>query len=434
MSDARTVATDILTTIEKNGAYSVLAVSEEMKKTAFPDSRDKSFAVSLVYGVLEHKITLDYNIGLYLTGKINKLKKNVLNILRVGAYQILFTDNIPVSASVNEAVKCAKRMGASYASGMVNAVLRKVASNGLVLPTDDSKFSVKYSVNADIFNSIAEDYGIDKAESVFEAFFGRRPIYIRCNKYRCSSEELIESLQNDGVYVEKTSLDGCFVIDNTGDITHLRAYKDGMFYVQDMSSQMCCSVLGAKDDDIVLDCCAAPGGKSFTLAQYLTENGAVYSCDIHKHKTELIEKSAKRLGIDNINVICSDARDLGDKVDFADKVLCDVPCSGFGVIGRKPEIRYKHINELDSLPSLQKEILYAVAKTVRVGGTLIYSTCTLRKRENDDICDAFLKDFPNFSIAEDEKYRSFTDKYITVFPSENGGDGFFVAKFVRTEK
>lgn len=434
MSNARNQAVRILSKIEKDSSYSVLAVAEALKSVSFSDERDKSFAVLLIYGVLERKLTLDYNISLYIKSEISKLKSNVLNILRVGAYQILFMDKVPVSAAVNEAVKISKKTGASYASGMINAVLRKIADNGLKYPAQENYcelMSVKYSVNKSIFNSVYNDYGKDRAEAIFESFYGRRPIFIRHNTLLCTEDELIDSLESDGVSIVKTQLENCFMIDKTGDISLLDAYSKGMFYVQDMSSQFCCSLLDVKPGDTVVDCCAAPGGKSFTLAQYLKGEGLIYSCDIYAHKTELIDKGAKRLGINNLKTVCTDARNLCKVINKADKVLCDVPCSGFGVIGRKPEIRYKEASELCSLPEIQKEILYSCSRMVKKGGTLVYSTCTLNKKENDEICDSFLRDFPEFSPACDSEYRKHTDRYITIFPDSRYGDGFFVAKFVK---
>lgn len=434
MANARIEAAKILTHIEKDKSYSVLAVSELIRGINFDDERDKSFCVSLVYGVLERKITIDFNISLYLNSGIRKLKGNVLNILRVGAYQILFTKKIPVSAAVNEAVNSAKKTGASYASGMINAVLRKISQNGLKYPDENSYseyMSVKYSVSEGIFESIFSDYGKETAEKIFEASFGRRPIYIKHNSLKCTEKELIETLGKDNATVKKTEIEGCFEIGNTGDIASLHAYKKGFFYVQDMSSQLCCCLLGVLPGDTVVDCCAAPGGKSFTLAQYLKGSGKIISCDMYEHKTKLIAEGAERLGISNLSCICDDARNLNKSISSADRVLCDVPCSGFGVIGRKPEIRYKKPEEFASLPSVQKAILYSCAGMVKKGGTLIYSTCTLNKKENDDICDGFLRDNPSFSVARDDLYRHYTDKYLTVFPGAEHGDGFFVAKFIK---
>lgn len=434
MSDARNEAVRILTKIEKDNSYSVLAVTEALRNISFSDERDKSFCVSLIYGVLERKLTIDYNLSQYVTSDLRRLKLNVLNILRVGAYQILFLDRIPVSAAVNEAVKSAKKSGASYASGMVNAVLRKIAANGLVLPSENSYYdsmSIRYSVDKGIFESIVNDYGKERTEKIFEAFYGKRPVYIRHNICRCTEKELFDALEADGVCVTPTALEGCCRIDNTGDIASLDAYKKGYFYVQDMSSQLCCRLLGVRSGDTVVDCCAAPGGKSFTLAQYLEGKGSLYSCDIYEHKTRLIADGAERLGIPNLIPVCDDARNLHTRVKQADKVLCDVPCSGFGVIGRKPEIRYKSISELRSLPMLQREILCSCAAMVKSGGTLIYSTCTLNKKENEEVCDSFLEAFPEFSVSCDEEYKKYADRYITFFPDAECGDGFFVAKFVK---
>ncbi len=429
MADARFEAVKLLTKIEKDLSYSSILIAESFKSVCFSENKDKAFAVSLVYGVLERKLTLDYNISLYLTSKISKLKPELLSLLRVGAYQILFCDKIPDSAAVNEAVKISKKAGFAFASGLVNAVLRKVSANGLRLP--ENNLSIRFSVNESIVDSFISDYGYDKTIEILENFEGRRPIFIRANNVKCSDDELVCSLRNDGVIVEKTKLEHCFSVNNTGDITQLDAFIKGWFYVQDMSSQLCCMVAGVKPGDKAVDCCAAPGGKSFSVAQYLNNTGSIISCDMYEHKTRLIAETAERLGIKNITTVCCDARELPRKVNMADVVLCDVPCSGFGVMGRKPEIRYKKTSELSDIPQIQKEILYSCCELVKPGGTLIYSTCTLNKNENDRICDEFLTEHSDFYISNDSLYRSYTDKYITVFPTASGGDGFFIAKFIR---
>ncbi len=435
MADPRIEAVKFLTKIEKDKSYSALSLGDGLRGLSFSDSRDVSFTVNLVYGVLEHKLTLDYNISLYLTSPKNKLRPEVLNIIRVGAYQILYMDKIPVSAAVNEAVKASKKLKSAYASGMINAVLRKITANGLSLPDINSDkiyyYSVLYSVSADIVKQLVNDYGYEATDNMMSAFSGRRPIYIRCNSLRCTADKLISELESEGVKASLTALDGCVEVEATGDISKLNAYKKGLFHVQDMSSQLCCSLLDAHNDELVIDCCAAPGGKSFTVAQYMNNSGKLISCDMYEHKARLISDGSARLGILNLSTVCSDARSLKESFSGADKVLCDVPCSGFGVMGRKPEIRYKSLDELSGLPLIQKEILYSCAEMVKSGGTLIYSTCTLNRRENDDVCDEFLRDFTDFRIAEDEHYRSYTDRYITLFPEKYGGDGFFIAKFIR---
>lgn len=437
MASPRIAAVRLLTKIEKESAYSALSLSALLRNCDFDDKRDTAFTSVLVYGVLEHRIALDYNISCYLTDRISKLKPLVLNILRVGAFQILYMDKIPLSAAVNEAVNASKKLKVQYASGLINAVLRKIGSNGLVLPDEADKLqwlSTKYSINRDITEKLLSFYSRETVESFYNVFDGRRPIFIRHNTLKCTEEELVSSLSAEGVKVFHSDLDGCFILENTGDIAGLEAYNKGFFHVQDKSSQLCCRLLDVKEGERVLDCCAAPGGKSFTLAQYLKNKGNLYSCDVFEHKIKLIENGALRLGISNLQTVLGDARKLNKSFSGLDKVLCDVPCSGLGVIGRKPEIRYKSAEEFSQLPELQKEILYSCAQTVKDGGTLIYSTCTLNKDENESICDSFLNDFPEFSVSEDDYYRSLTDDYITVFPSVDGGDGFFIAKFIKGKK
>lgn len=429
MADPRTEAVKLLTKIEKDSSYSSILIADAFRNVKFPDVKDTAFAVSLVYGVLEKKLTLDYNIALYLTSKLSRLKPEVLSILRIGAYQILFCDKIPDSAAVNEAVKISKKTGAAFASGLINAVLRKISQSGLQLP--EHNLSVIYSVDPSVADSLVGDYGYDKTVEILENFNGRRPIFIRVNTIKCNERELISSLEADGVVVGKTELENCLSVENTGDITKLQAFREGLFFVQDMSSQLCCRIADVKPGNVVVDCCAAPGGKTFSMAQYLGNTGRITSCDMYEHKTKLISDTAERLGINNVTTVCCDARELPLKTDKADVVLCDVPCSGFGVMGRKPEIRYKKTSELAEIPVIQKEILYSCCEMVKPGGTLVYSTCTLNKKENDNICDDFLISHPDFRIADDEYYRSLTDRYITVFPSREGGDGFFIAKFIR---
>lgn len=434
MPDPRTEAVRLLTKFEKDASYSAIALSEALKNIDFADSRDVSFAVSLVYGVLEHKITLDYNISLYLTSSVKKLKPVVLNCLRIGAYQLLYLDKVPQSAAVNESVRIVKKLGFSFASGLVNAVLRKIASSGLILPDDSNQeeyLSVRFSVDISIARMLIRDYGFEKAQDILDVFSGRRPIYIRHNTLRCTEEQLKASLEADGVSFKETELEGCISISDTGDISRLSAYKNGYFHVQDMASQICCKLLGAKGGERIIDCCAAPGGKSFTVAQYMENCGSLISCDMYEHKISLINSGAKRLGITVIDAVCSDAVRLNTLYSEADRVLCDVPCSGIGVMGRKPEIRYKNEADFSSLPEIQKNILYSCSEMVRKGGVLIYSTCTLNKKENEEICEGFLRDHPDFHISDDADYKSLTDRFITFLPDKNGSDGFFIAKFIR---
>lgn len=440
MSQARETAVDILLKIENNNAYSSFSVADTLRNTVFTDVREQSLAVSLVYGVLEHKLTLDYNLSLYLSSGLKKIRPAVLAVLRTGALQILYMDKIPVSAAVNESVKLVKKKGFAFASGLVNAVLRKVAANSLQLPESDDKvkyLSIKYSFPAEIVKHFILHYGEENAEQIMAVSSGRRPLFLRVNSLKTTPEKLNDILNEQGINSEICSeIENCLTVSSTGDIGSIEAFKNGLFHVQDFSSQICCKILGAEKGDKVVDCCAAPGGKTFTSVQYMNDIGEFFSADIHPHKIKLIEDGAQRLGITCIKAVCCDAKKLKYTIHNVDKVLCDVPCSGLGVVGRKPEIRYKKLSDLAGLPAEQYEILTSCCEMVKDGGVLVYSTCTLNPAENEEICDRFLSEHPDFCVCDEEEYKLLCKhgKYINVFPSEDGGDGFFIAKFIRGQK
>lgn len=436
MKSARRIAAEALIKIDNDASYSSLTLNSFLSKETLLSAKDSAFVTRIVYGVIERRITLDYNLALYLKDPIKKLRPNVLACLRMGAYQILFSDKIPDRAAVNESVALSKELGVSYASGMMNAVLRKISANGLCLPDESQNaalyLSVKYSCPVPLLTHFLIHYGREKTEQHLAASLSARPLFIRRNTLLCTEEMLISSLTSSGVSVVPDSLNGCYVLNTAGDITRLEAYKKGWFHVQDRSSQLAVMLLGARPSQTVVDCCAAPGGKSFTAAQYMENTGTLYSCDMYAHKTVLIENGAKRLGIRNITVLCEDAAQLYKRNIVADAVLCDVPCSGYGVIGRKPEIRYKDPAQFLSLPETQYAILCSGARMVKPGGTLLYSTCTLNPAENEDVCRRFLSEHADFTISIDPVYRAAANgDYLTVFASDQGGDGFFAARFER---
>ena len=436
MTTARSVAAQTLMKIETKDAYSTLALNGLLKEQPLTSEKDTALAARLVYGVTERKLTLDYQLSLYLKEPIKKLRPAVLTCLRMGAYQILFMDKIPSRAAVNESVALVKTLGAGYASGMVNAVLRRIAEKGLCLLPEqpDNMFflSVKYSCPIPLLSHFIKCYGRDNTEQHLSASLCERPLFIRRNTLACTEEELRSALEKDGASVLYRSPEGCGILQAHGDITGLAAFKQGMFHVQDLSSQIDVQLLGAKPGQTVVDCCAAPGGKSFTAAQYMRNSGNLIACDQYPGKTELIEIGARRLGIKNITTICENAALLWKKGIAADAVLCDVPCSGFGVIGRKPEIRYKDPAQFEDLPETQYSILESGARMVRPGGTLVYSTCTLNPAENEEVCRRFSVEHPEFVLSSDPSYREITGgDYLTVFASPEGGDGFFAAKFER---
>lgn len=435
MEKARDIAARILLKIELDNAYSSLSLNEALRSAKTENEKDAALVTALVYGVCERKITLDYNLKKYLSSPLKKLHPAVLTSLRLGAYQILFADRIPDRAAINESVELVKKNKAAFASGLVNAVLRKISSAGLALPEEDSPeyFSVKYSCPNELIDFFTCSYGAEKTADILSQSLGRRPVFIRVNTLKTTSEKLADSLKSKGIEVTDTDIPDCLRTENTGDITQLEEYKNGEFFVQDKSSQTACLILGAQPGETVVDCCAAPGGKTFSSALYMQGKGTLYSCDIYPHKTDLIEKGAERLGLDCIKTVCLDARKLKNNIHDADRVLCDVPCSGFGVIGRKPEIKYKSPDEIKELHVIQSDILDSCCDMVKKGGVLVYSTCTLNPAENENVCDAFLKKHPDFSVCADGYYaeKCAGERYLTIFPSSDGGDGFFTAKFIR---
>ena len=432
---ARELAAEILVSVEKNGAYSSLALNDALKNVELKEARDKNLVSSLVYAVIEHRLTIDLCLSSFLKQPLKKLHPMVLTLLRLGAVQILYFDKIPASAAVNESVNIAKKKHLGYAAGMINAVLRRVAKDGLTLPDGNGvdALSVRYSYPKELCSLFAEQFGNDEAERIFRTYEGRRPIFIRVNTLKTDEETLIKTLEESNVAVGRTTLANCLQIKNFGDITSIDAFKDGYFYVQDMSSQTCAAVLGAEPGDYVIDCCAAPGGKSFTTAMYMKNCGRIVSGDIHEHKAELIKKTAERLGISCIETYVGDAAKMPDEFKGADKILCDVPCSGFGVIGRKPEIKYKDLSEVAALPEIQYAILSHCSTLLKKGGRLVYSTCTLNRAENREVCERFLSEHNDFSVSTHDTYKNLCgeNEFAEILPTENGGDGFFIASFER---
>lgn len=433
---ARQIAFEILLKIENDNAYSNIAVDSAIKAYN-PNSTDCAFISRLVYGVVERKITLDYAISKYLNSSLNRLKKPVLVALRLGAYQILFADKIPQSAAVNESVKIVKDNKCGFASGMVNAVLRKIANDGLSFSEDMSEselISVTYSVPKDFANLIIHHYGLDNAKKFFSCALESKKIYIRVNTVKITPENLKKELENEGVCVKETVLTDAFEITFNGAVYNLEAYKNGYFHVEDISSQLCVKALELFEGATAIDVCAAPGGKSFAIAECMNNNGTLYSCDIYPQRTDLITKGAKRLGLDCIKPAVNDASVFNENFPLADRVLCDVPCSGLGIIGKKPEIKYKKLDEIKSLLPIQKAILETSSRYVKVGGRLVYSTCSVNPNENRKICDAFLKEHGEFKsvrvLPEVERTVDEGD-YLTLFPHTNNCDGFFIAAFIK---
>ena len=428
---ARQSAFEILYKVEHSGAYSNLALDAELSSQQGTADGDSALLTALVYGVLERLITLDYNISLYLRQPLKKLKPEVLIALRLGAYQLLFMDRIPESAAVNESVKLAKNNRAQFAAGLVNA---------LRLPdeSDRLKFmSVKYSVPEPTVKLFADAYSDKTACEIFEAMSERAKIFVRVNTQKCTTDELAEALARQGIESKRVSLvPDALELLNGGAVEHLDAYKKGLFHVQDLSSQLCCAALDPQPGDTVYDMCAAPGGKSFTLSELTECKGKILAMDVYPSRLALIEDGAERLGLQNISVIPNDAAKVNPALKKADRVLCDAPCSGLGILRRKPEIRYKTLEDIDKLPVLQYDILCLSSEYVKVGSRLVYSTCSLNPAENSEICNKFLSEHKNFEAVKlfpDIKRVDGNENYLTLMPQIHGTDGFFIAAFTRTE-
>ena len=433
---ARQIAFEILLKIEKDKAYSNLAIDSAVKAFC-PDSTDCAFISRLVYGVTERKITLDYIISGCLSQPISKLKKEVLVILRLGTYQLVFSDKIPASAAVNESVKLAKNNKCGFATGLVNAVLRKVANDGFTIPEDTDnvkRISVLYSAPEELVKFLSYHYGESNAEEFLKAALQPKKIIIRVNTVKTTPEELKYLLEKEGVGVSETSVPNAFQINVNKAVYELESYKKGLFHVEDISSQLCIEALAPFENCTMIDVCAAPGGKSFTAAEYMNNKGVLFSCDIYESRTDLIKEGAERLGLDCIKPFVNDASQFNENFPKADRVLCDVPCSGMGIISKKPEIKYKKLDDIKELLPIQRKILETASKYVKNGGRLVYSTCSVNPNENRKICDAFLKEHPEFTSVKALPHIERTvdeGDYLTLMMHKNNCDGFFIAVFDR---
>ena len=436
MKNARQTAFDILSKIQKDSSYSNLTIDSFLASVCL-DEVDSAFVSALVYGVLESSFTLDYQLAANLKQPLKKLKPQVLTVLRLGAYQLLFMDKVPESAAVNESVKLIKANGCSFASALVNAVLRNIAKKGLCLPDESDKtfyYSVRYSFPQELVKFWIKSYGEENTVGIMESCSGRPPLIVRANTLKVTADELASTIKNEGIESKSSVVTDSLELGKCGSVERLKLFADGLFHVQDAASQFCIAALDPQPGETILDLCAAPGGKSFTVAERMNNTGKIVACDIHNHRLDLIKSGAARLGITNIECIVNDAAVYNENLPMADRVLCDVPCSGLGIVRRKPEIRCKPLDTLKELPPVQGKILDTASRYVKKGGTLVYSTCALNPKENENVCKSFLESHPDFK----SKLPSFAcegmfirDGFITLMPHINGTDGFFIAVFER---
>ncbi len=396
--------------------------------------QDRKFITQLYYGVIEKKITLDYIISAYSSKKIERLDSTVLNILRTGIYQIKFMDSVPDNAAVNESVKLARSFRLSSASGFVNAVLRNFIRDGADFKAPEDRLqnlSVRYSVSPDIIKLVSESYGEEFTLAFLERLEKKAPVYIRLNSMAADEKTLSENIGRNTVTAEDF-LPDCYQA-SSGNLSHTSGFKKGYFHVQDISSQTACAVLDPKPGDTVLDMCSAPGGKTFTMAQMMKGEGKVLAFDLYEHRVRLISDGAERLHLKNVTALAGDASVHDASLEGADKILCDVPCSGFGVMRKKPEIRYKSTENLDELYDIQYSILCNAASYLKKGGELVYSTCTLNRKENDDVIERFLSEHDEYEgvpFLQDagEPFGGFSAVLGAYGPDS---DGFFISKIRR---
>ena len=433
---ARETALNVLIACRKEGGWSNGVLKEYLQRDHL-DRRDAALATRLCYGVLQNRLKLDYYLQQLLTGKLKDLHPAVRDILHLGLYQLKEMDKVPSSAAVNESVDLAKKYCKKqrYAPGLVNAVLRKATDAPLQEPAG---WQEKYSHPQALIDLLKGYVGKERIEKMLRANNEAPDTVIQVNTLKITTAALAQRLEEEGVCVQPHGwMKDCLILSGTGNLEKLPAFREGLFYVQDAAAKLSVLCAGLMPGQTILDCCAAPGGKSFAAAIAMQGNGYITSCDVHPHKAELIASGAKRLGIEILSARCQDATEfVADWEGKMDTVIADVPCSGLGIIRKKPDIRYKNLQEMAQLPALQLKILKNQARYVRPGGVLLYSTCTLVREENEGVVEAFLKENPEYSLEKLPLPAIFpenTTGMLALVPGEYDTDGFFIAKLRRNK-
>lgn len=428
---ARTTALCALIATRRQGAWSDGILKEYVQRDRL-ERRDAALAATLTYGVMQNRMLLDHYLEQVVSGGLSRLQPAMLDILRLGAYQILLLDKIPDSAAVNEAVEQTKRYVNQKAAGMTNGALRALSrkKGSLNEPRD---LATKYSHPQALVDLLTDSVGRDQIESFLQADNEPAPTCLQINPLLSNSDEVERALTEQDILFRKHPwLPGCYLVTGTGNLARLELFASGKVYVQDASAKLAAMAAGVQPGMRVLDTCAAPGGKSFALAMEMKNEGSVTSCDIHAHKISLIEKGAARLGISIITAREADASKFQEAFkDGFDVVVADVPCSGLGVIRKKPDIRYKDLAPTERLPAVQAAILENVSRYVRPGGALLYSTCTVLKRENEDVANAFLTRHPEFHLEAftvPDGLGGQNGGMLTLYPHVHEADGFFICK------
>lgn len=437
---AREAALNVLVAYRRRGTRVDILINEMIENERL-DKREASLFYRLTMGVIQNSALFDYYIGCFLTSDIKKLQPVVLDILRLSVYQLVFLSRIPESAAVNEGVELAKRYSNRAASGLVNAVLRRIAENSQKLPPVKGKddlevLSIKYSHPPQLVEYLVSRLGQGGAEAFLKANNEIPPLVIRANELKTTPEKLAEELRQHGIDAEPhPQLKGFFELREAGNPEKIPLFVQGHFTVQDPASAMAVMACDIEKNMKVLDCCAAPGGKTFMAAQLMQNTGSILSCDLHEKKLRHIIRGAERLGITNIACKAMNASVPDENLyEKFDAIICDVPCSGFGVIAKKPEIRFKSFKSISALPNTQLSILRNVSSYLKKGGNLLYSTCTVMENENEEIIQSFLKSDDSFvtepfSLPVGEAPQG----HITLWPHIHDTDGFFIAKLKKVK-
>ena len=404
-------------------------------------NKDINFISELVYGVTTWKLTLDTIIQKYSKIKIKKISPWVINILRMGAYQIVFLDKVPKSAAVNESVNLCKKYGGKSV-GFVNAILRKVEKSDYLelfeIKNDIEKISKTTSMPEWIVRELNKEFDPEKVNEICENSNLKPKITIRINNLKITKNELKKSLQSKEIEVEDGIIEDFLYLKNVKNITNLDEYKKGLFTMQDESAGLTALVLNPKEGESILDCCSAPGGKTTYIAELMNNKGNVIAWDLYKHRLDKVQENSKRLGIDIIKIEENDATVLKEEyIEKFDKILIDAPCLGLGVIKRKPDIKWQRkFEDIEEISKIQEKILNTCSEYLKKGGILVYSTCSIVKSENDKIVEKFLKS-ENFELEEinniniENLENKITKKgIIKLYPSENM-DGFFISKLIK---
>ena len=437
MANARELALQTLTDILIDGAYSNHALSEQIEKNELT-VQDKNFMTELVYGTLQHEQLLNFYVTPFFNGKV---KAWVRILIQMTLYQMLFLDSVPEHAAISEAVKIAKKRGGQFNGKLVNAILRELTRTPLpsldTIKDEAERLAVETSHPLWLIKLWSKQFGWEKTIQMARANNERVNVTIRVNGVRGTREELKQKLESEGITCEYGNLSQDALVILKGNVIKTKDFEQGWFYVQDESSMLVARALKPKHHSKVLDTCSAPGGKTTHVAELMRQTGTVYAHDVYEHKIKLIEDNVKRLGLTNVVATLQDATTLNERYesDSFDAVLVDAPCSGLGILRRHPEVKItKQPSDLDEIMMIQKKILNTVAPLVKVGGTLVYSTCTVNRKENDKMVGQFLAQHPEYELDPTlvnrlpEVLHEQTKKgMVQLFPGDYQTDGFFIA-------